>query len=353
MAFLELKALHKRFGDVAAVAGVDLAMERGEFFSLLGPSGCGKSTSLQLIDGFERPDVGQVIIDGQDVTELPANRRGIGIVFQSYALFPHMTVGQNVSFGLEMRRIKGAERHRRVGETLDLVGLGALTGRFPRELSGGQRQRVALARALAIQPALLLLDEPLSALDAKIREEMQMELRGLQRSLGTTTLLVTHDQTEALSMSDRVAVMDQGKLVQVGAPFDTYEFPRDPFVSQFLGKTNLLAGRLIQGSDGTPALELAGRPVAIPPHLVADLPGDAQVQLALRPEKLTFVPSEQGMLQGQVRARLFLGNHWLYQLTSAAGELLVSVENSGCPGPAEGETTGITWSSDAARVLGS
>ena len=250
MSFLRLQGLVKRFGDFLAVDDVDLEVEKGEFVSLLGPSGCGKTTTLQMIAGFEEPTAGRIFIDGKDITGVKASQRGIGIVFQSYALFPHMTVFQNVSFGLEMRKVGEAERKARVMETLELVHLEDFAQRFPRELSGGQQQRVALARALVIKPEVLLLDEPLSALDAKIREDMQIELRGIQRTVGTTTILVTHDQSEALSMSDRVAVMNEGRLVQVDMPYQAYEFPETPFVSGFLGKSNKFSGVVSGQSNG-------------------------------------------------------------------------------------------------------
>src|SRR5229473_874228 len=218
MSFLVLEALTKRFGGHVAVDGLSLGVDKGEFVALLGPSGCGKTTTLQMIAGFVEPDSGSITLDGQDLIRVKPNRRGLGIVFQSYALFPHMTAAENVAFGLEMRRIDRTGRERRVGEMLELVGLGAFADRFPRHLSGGQQQRVALARALVIRPRILLLDEPLSNLDAKLREDMQIELRHLLRTLGATTILVTHDQAEAMALSDRIGVMNAGRIEQVGTP---------------------------------------------------------------------------------------------------------------------------------------
>jgi putative spermidine/putrescine transport system ATP-binding protein len=305
VAFLELENLTKRFGQQTAVDGLWLGVEKGEIVSLLGPSGCGKTTTLQMIAGFVEPTLGAIRLEGRDLLAVKPARRGLGIVFQSYALFPHMTVAQNVSFGLEMQGIAADERTRRVGETLDLVGLAAFAGRFPRQLSGGQQQRVALARALVIRPPILLLDEPLSNLDAKLREEMQIELRQIQRTVGTTTLLVTHDQAEAMALSDRIVVMNHGRAEQIGPPHEAYERPATPFVANFLGRTNLVDGK------------------------------------AVRPEKISFATA--GLL-GRVRTRIFQGNHWLYQVETARGLLTVIRQNSGEAMPQEGADVHLTWS---------
>jgi putative spermidine/putrescine transport system ATP-binding protein len=308
MAFLTLDRLTKRFGTHAAVDGLSLGVEKGEFVSLLGPSGCGKTTTLQLIAGFVEPTSGGITLEGRDLLAVKPARRGLGIVFQSYALFPHMTVAENVGFGLEMQGVAAAERVRRVGETLELVGLGAFTGRFPRQMSGGQQQRVALARALVIKPQILLLDEPLSNLDAKLREEMQIELRQIQRSLGTTTILVTHDQAEAMALSDRLVVMNHGRAEQIGAPHEAYERPATPFVASFLGKTNLVNGATV------------------------------------RPEKIAF--AAEG-LAGTVRTRIFQGSHWLYQIETAGGLVTVIRQNTGEPVPAEGDVVHLAWAAAA------
>ena len=304
MAFLVLEGLSKRFGSHAAVDGLSLSVEKGEFISLLGPSGCGKTTTLQMIAGFVEPSGGAIRLEGRDLLAVRPAKRGLGIVFQSYALFPHMTVAENVGFGLEMQGVAAAERTRRVGETLDLVGLGAFAGRYPRQMSGGQQQRVALARALVIRPQILLLDEPLSNLDAKLREEMQIELRQIQRSLGTTTILVTHDQAEAMALSDRLVVMNKGRAEQVGPPHEAYERPATPFVASFLGRTNLLGGA------------------------------------SIRPEKIAFAASG---LAGRVRTRIFQGNHWLYQVETPDGLVTVIRQNTGEPVPAEGEAVHLAW----------
>src|SRR5689334_17661450 len=257
-----------------------------------------------MIAGFVEPSGGAIMLEGRDLLAVKPARRGLGIVFQSYALFPHMTVSENVSFGLEMQGVAAAERTRRVGETLDLVGLGQFAGRFPRQLSGGQQQRVALARALVIRPQILLLDEPLSNLDAKLREEMQIELRQIQRTVGTTTILVTHDQGEAMALSDRIVVMNKGHAEQIGPPHEAYERPATPFVASFLGRTNLVDGK------------------------------------AVRPEKISF--AETG-LSGTVRTRIFQGNHWLYQVQTERGLITVIRQNSGEAMPQEGADVHLIW----------
>jgi len=244
---LRLAGLEKRYGATIAVAGIDLEVREGEFMTLLGPSGCGKTTTLGLIAGFFPPTAGEILLGGRPVAGLPPFKRDIGVVFQDYALFPHMTAGENVAFGLRMRNLEATETSKRVREALELVQLGALAERRPLELSGGQRQRVALARALVIRPAVLLLDEPLSNLDLKLREEMRVEIAGLQRRLGITTVFVTHDQGEALVMSDRIAVMNAGRIEQVGTPAEIYERPASRFVAEFIGRMNFFTdgGRLI------------------------------------------------------------------------------------------------------------
>jgi putative spermidine/putrescine transport system ATP-binding protein len=241
-AALRLAGIEKRYGATVAVAGVDLEVRDGEFLTLLGPSGCGKTTTLGLIAGFFAPSAGEIFLSGRPVAGLPPFKRDIGVVFQDYALFPHMTAGENVAFGLRMRGVPRGEMDQRVNEALELVQLRGLAHRRPLELSGGQRQRVALARALVIRPAVLLLDEPLSNLDLKLREEMRVEIAGLQRRLGITTVFVTHDQGEALVMSDRIAVMNAGRIEQLGSPADVYERPATGFVAQFIGRMNFLRG---------------------------------------------------------------------------------------------------------------
>ena len=241
-AHLRLDGLTKRYGDALAVASLDLAVPKGELVALLGPSGCGKTTTLRMVAGLITPSAGRIVVGGNDITAMPPYRRDMGLVFQSYALFPHMTVAKNVAFGLEMRNVPQSEISARVKEALAMVRLEALAERKPRELSGGQQQRVALARALVIRPSILLLDEPLSNLDAKLRDEMRNEIRDIQQSLGITAVFVTHDQVEALSMCDKVVVMKGGKLEQIGTPVEVYEHPASPFVASFVGRTNRLDG---------------------------------------------------------------------------------------------------------------
>jgi putative spermidine/putrescine transport system ATP-binding protein len=348
MSFLRLENLAKRFGDFVAVDDISLSVEKGEFVSLLGPSGCGKTTTLQLIAGFLEPSAGKIFIDGEDFTRVKPNQRGLGIVFQTYALFPHMTVAGNVSFGLEMRKVPKAERLRRVEEVLELVHLEPFAHRFPRELSGGQRQRVALARALVIKPPLLLLDEPLSNLDAKLREGMQLELRDIQQTVGTTTILVTHDQAEALSMSDRVVVMNKGRMVQVDSPYDAYESPRTIFVSDFVGKSNLLSGTVTRRTNGTVQVRVGEAELEL--NSARANPTDS-IRVSIRPEKLQFTNVGEGRLNGRIHTRLFLGNHWLYQVDTPAGRLLVTRQNTGIENPREGGDIGLTWDPGAIREL--
>jgi putative spermidine/putrescine transport system ATP-binding protein len=336
MAHLELDRVSKQFGAQTVVDDFSLAVGKGEFVSFLGPSGCGKTTTLQMIAGFLDPSRGAIRLEGRDLTAVQPAKRGLGIVFQSYALFPHMTAAENVAFGLEMRRVPRAERDERVRATLAMVGLAGYEDRYPRRMSGGQQQRVALARALVIRPSVLLLDEPLSNLDAKLREEMQIELRQIQRNLGTTTILVTHDQNEAMSLSDRIVVMSQGRIEQIGTPQETYERPASAFVSQFLGKTNDFAatidrtatpGRLIAGSWSAPAPAGLAGPVIV----------------SIRPERIGF--GDAG-LAAKIVTRIFQGNHWLFQCESECGSVIVIRQNDGQPQPAEGEAVWLAWRSE-------
>ncbi len=349
MAFLNLENLSKRFGDFLAVDGLNLEIQQGEFISLLGPSGCGKTTTLQMIAGLHEPTTGRIKLDGRDITHVAPNKRGLGIVFQSYALFPHMTVFGNVSFGLEMRGIAPGDRKERVLRSLAQVKLSEMADRYPRELSGGQRQRVALARALVIEPPILLLDEPLSNLDAKLREEMQLELRLLQQTIGVTTILVTHDQSEALSMSDRVVVMNEGRSVQIDSPFHMYEAPVDAFVSDFVGKTNLLEGVVIDSPGSATIIEIAGtRFEAMPMNLTAGTP----VHVSLRPEKLTITEVDGAdALKGRIVATVFHGDRWLYKMSTPMGDLIVTEANTGTEPRNRGDEVGIRWTAASIRVL--
>ncbi|MFU2049956.1 ABC transporter ATP-binding protein [Bordetella hinzii] len=347
MAFLRLEHVSKNYGDLCVVADMNLEVEQGEFLSLLGPSGCGKTTTLQMIAGFAEVTRGRITLDGRDITHAKPNTRGLGIVFQSYALFPHMTVNDNVAFGLTMRRLARDERERRTREALALVKLDKYGERYPRELSGGQRQRVALARALVIRPPVLLLDEPLSNLDAQLREEMQFELRGIQRQIGTTTIMVTHDQAEALSISDRVVVMQEGRVTQIDAPYRMYEHPRTDFISRFVGKTNMVAARVARAGEradiqaGPLTLQVDGRGLRA---------GD-DLQLSLRPEKLLPVAPGQGRVDGRVVTRYFLGSQWQYELDTPLGRLIMLTPNDGRVPHADGQTVGLDWADGTPRLL--
>jgi putative spermidine/putrescine transport system ATP-binding protein len=337
MSFLVLDRLTKHYGATAAVDQLSLTVEKGEFISLLGPSGCGKTTTLQMIAGFVEPSAGTITLDGIDLLATRPAKRGLGIVFQSYALFPHMSAAENVAFGLEMQGVARAERERRVTEALALVGLAALAERYPRSMSGGQQQRVALARALVIRPRMLLLDEPLSNLDAKLREEMQVELRQIQRNVGITTVLVTHDQAEAMALSDRIVIMNKGRAEQIAKPDCAYERPASAFVASFLGKTNVLAGTIADGM-----LSIGERSWPAPAGLD---PG--AVTVTLRPEKIGFAGDG---LAGTVRTRLFLGSQWLFQIYSSAGSVLVVRQNEGDAMPGEGDAVALAWRAEDMRV---
>lgn len=343
MSFLELKGLSKRYGDAVAVAACDLSVAKGEFVCLLGPSGCGKTTTLQMVAGFVQPTEGRILLNGADITDTKPNKRGLGIVFQSYALFPHMTVAENVAFGMEMQRVPAGERHKRVAALLELVQLGPMANRYPRELSGGQRQRVALARALAIQPPVLLLDEPMGALDAKLREEMQIELRALQHSVGVTTIMVTHDQAEAMTLADRVVLMNKGRIEQIGRPFDMYERPNGRFSSTFLGKANVFEG--VRTQPGT-SVEVMGC------HLpINDVGCVGALEYIVRPEKIELVPDTHALVKGRVSARVFLGNYWLFEVETPLGKIQVTHANTGLPMAAEGDNVGLCWAPENAHLV--
>ncbi|MFT0867951.1 ABC transporter ATP-binding protein [Pseudomonas sp. CAM1A] len=303
MSFVSVHKLQKSYAGSPVFENIDCQIERGEFVTLLGPSGCGKSTLLRCIAGLTPVDSGRILLDGQDIVPLSPQKRGIGMVFQSYALFPNMTVEQNVAFGLRMQKVKADESQARVREVLDLVELGSFAGRYPHQLSGGQCQRVALARSLVTRPRLLLLDEPLSALDARIRKHLREQIRAIQRELGLTTIFVTHDQEEALTMSDRIVLMNQGRIVQSGDAETLYTAPVDLFAAGFIGNYNLL--------DADSASRLLQRPVA--------------ARLAIRPESITL--SLNGELDGEIRSHSLLGNVIRYRVQVRGVELVVDVLN--------------------------
>lgn len=304
MAFLSLSNISKVFGSTAAVEDFNLDVDKGEFVSFLGPSGCGKTTTLRMIAGFEMPTTGSITLDGEDITYKSPNQRNVGMVFQSYALFPNLTIGQNIGFGLQVRKVPEAEIKKKVDEMLSLVHLESHINKYPYQLSGGQQQRIALTRALAINPRVLLLDEPLSALDAKIRVELRLEIRRIQQAMGITTIYVTHDQEEALLISDRVVVMSQGLMEQVGTPANIYNFPSSEFVAQFVGQLNMLPVTQVDLHKNT--CVLAGQTVKFehtPDRKISDTP-----RLAIRPEELQIGTGEgRNALKGKVESVLFLG----------------------------------------------
>jgi putative spermidine/putrescine transport system ATP-binding protein len=346
MARLDIDRLVKRYGDFFAVKDVSLSVADGEFLVLLGPSGCGKTTTLRMVAGFIEPTAGEVKLGGSNVTVLPPWKRNAGMVFQSYALFPHLTVAQNVAFGLEMRKLPKAEVDKRVEEALALVRLAGFGARLPRQLSGGQQQRVALARALAIRPDVLLLDEPLSNLDAKLRQEVRVEIRELQKQLGLTTVMVTHDQEEALTMADRLVVMNEGTVHQVGTQRDLYERPADRFVAGFVGRTTFLAGTVANGrfrTDG--GLDLA---------IVDAAAGKAA--LSLRPERLEIGPDPlaglDNDLPGTVEFVSYLGAQIdIHVRLSSADRLVVQIANRGSFAPEVGQQVHVGWQASAGQVF--
>ncbi len=347
---LQLRSLRKRFAGNQALDGVDVTLAEGELVSLLGPSGCGKTTALRCVAGFLQPDEGQIVIGGDDITRLAPNRRDIGMVFQAYSLFPNMSAAQNVEFGLKVRRKSREDRSARVAELLEIVGLGHAAGRYPHELSGGMQQRVALARALAIEPRVLLLDEPLSALDALVRVQLREEIRRVQTQLGITTLYVTHDQEEALSVSDRVAVMRLGKIEQIGPPSEIYGAPATRFVAEFIGTMN----RLESTVAGPGSLEIGG--VRVPVHAAGDRPAGKSVLLLVRPESLELAPMNghvpEGSLAGSVTAHTFLGPVTRVRVAADAGpELVATVSSAHALDFAVGQRVTASFAAESARVL--
>jgi putative spermidine/putrescine transport system ATP-binding protein len=323
MSYLQLQNLHRDFGTVKALNGIDISLGEGEFLSLLGPSGCGKTTALRLVAGFDRPDDGRIVVDGKDITGIPPNKRDMGMVFQAYSLFPNMTARQNVDFGLKIRGRDKGDRTKRVDDLLELVGLGHAADRFPHQLSGGMQQRVALARALAIEPRVLLLDEPLSALDAKVRVQLREESRRIQLELGITTLYVTHDQEEALAISDHVAVMFAGVIEQMGTPAEMYTAPATPFVAEFIGTMNRLEATIVDSGNGE--IDLAGTRLHI--DAARGRPNGERVLLLVRPEALEVAARTNGAgpnaFLGEVLQQTCLGSVTRVKV-SADGTTLVT-----------------------------
>jgi ABC-type Fe3+/spermidine/putrescine transport system ATPase subunit len=344
---LELHKLRKRFGAVTAVDGVSLEVRSGEFFSLLGPSGCGKTTILRTVAGILQPDEGTVRLEGRDVTRLPVHARNMTLVFQSYALFPHLTVFENVAFGLRMRKTPEAEVRRRVDEALDLVRLGGFQTRYPAQVSGGQQQRVALARSLVVHPALLLLDEPLSNLDARLREEMRTEIRMIQRKVGITTILVTHDIHEAFALSDRLAVLNAGRIEQLGTPLEIYQQPRTRFVAEFAGQSNHFEARVLAAEHGRARVR-TGHGIDLWVGLRGTAPAmNAALLVMLRPERVRLgAASGANCFPATVSEVTFLGGMTAYRLAVGKGEVFAHVTNTGARSYAVGEALTVAWDDD-------
>jgi putative spermidine/putrescine transport system ATP-binding protein len=350
---LETIGIAKDYGDTVALQPTDLTVQAGEFLTLLGPSGSGKTTLLQMISGLVAPTAGRIEIDGRDVTHVEPGKRGIGMVFQSYALFPHMSVWDNVAYGLRMRRKSREELRRAVDDALTMVRMSDYAKRYPKELSGGQQQRIALARCFAYRPSVILLDEPLGALDKKLREHMQSEIRRLHKELGATFVYVTHDQDEALTLSDRICLMNQARVEQVGTPVDLYDRPATRFAAGFIGHSNLLEGALDheRGPSGEPILLTAGGRVPLPQGgaAVAGSPG-AKHCLLLRPEAPRLVEPKRGFLDGTISDIVFFGSDTRVQLTLSDGSHL-SVRCERSLSPCIGDTVGLVWDPHRTTLL--
>jgi spermidine/putrescine transport system ATP-binding protein len=347
---VRLERLTKRFDDVVAVDDVSLEIGRGHFFALLGPSGCGKTTTLRMIGGFEDPTAGRIYLGDRDVGRLPSYKRDVNTVFQSYALFPHLSIFENVAFGLRRRGIKGEDLRRRTFEALELVGLMGLELRRPRQLSGGQQQRVALARALVNRPRVLLLDEPLGALDLKLRKQMQLELKRIQHEVGITFIHVTHDQEEAMTMADQIVVMNHGRIEQLGAPSELYEHPATAFVAGFLGVSNLLAGRV----TGPSSVRLdGGTDVEVPAEVLVGRSGS--IRIGIRPEKIRLGESERNRLAGAISESAYIGVSTEYIVHTSAGAVSIYVQNErpGASTLAPGEHLTFSWSPESTFVVDS
>ncbi len=348
MSDLTLRALRKTYGQTVAVESLDLDVQDGEKVAFLGPSGCGKTTTLRMVAGFVAPTAGSISVQGRDITELPPNRRDMGMVFQSYALFPHMTVRANVAFGLKARHVAKEEIPPRIAAALQLVGLAGLEERYPRELSGGQQQRVALARVLALRPKLLLFDEPLSNLDAKLRVQMRHEIRRLQKEVGITSLFVTHDQEEAMTIADRIVVMNGGRIEQAGAPAEIYDAPQTRFVADFIGTANLIPGRV----SNNRFVSARGLDLDLPRGPVPN--GGGEIVLSIRPEKVDILPvGHADALSARVERATKLGSLIEYLVTLPSGDSLVVQKQNRAENEqhAPGDHVGLLWRSQDARLL--
>jgi spermidine/putrescine ABC transporter ATP-binding subunit len=355
MAEVVLEQVRKRYGDVVAVHGVDLRVAPGEFVTLLGPSGCGKTTCLRMVAGFVEPDRGRVLIGGADVTRTPPYRRNAGMVFQSYALFPHKTVAANVAFGMKMRGVSRSETEARTREALRLVKLDQMADRYPGQLSGGQKQRVALARAVVIRPEVLLLDEPLGALDLKLREELQVEIKRVQATLGITTIFVTHDQGEALGMSNRVAVMREGRIVQIDAPNVLYAQPNSEYVANFVGRTNLIDVVVVERhNDGSYVVAAwNGRERSFRVNGTSQTAFDVgeRCLLAARPEHFEVGSHQDNVLRAKVLDVIYRGSTWNVELADERGRSFSAVLGAGRGLPGKGEEVAMTWPASCCYLL--
>lgn len=350
---VQFKNVNKFYGSLAAVDNLDLAIVPGQFVTLLGPSGCGKSTTLRMLGGFENPSSGEIYVDGHPVTHLPPNKRNVNIVFQDYALFPHLTVARNVAFGLELKGMERRAIHERVSELLSLVSLEDYADRMPAQLSGGQRQRVALMRALAPDPDVLLLDEPLSALDAKLRQQMQIELKSIQQTSGKTFVFVTHDQEEALTMSDVIVVMNRGRVEQIGRPDELYARPRNRFVANFIGQSNFLDGNVVSVSGDVANVNWLGNMVHAAINGTNPRPG-LGVTVALRPEALYCLPAKDERrlsLKAMIRQRIFKGAHTSLTVTLENGTNLVVQLDPVALSHIEGDEVWVGWREQDAVLL--
>jgi spermidine/putrescine transport system ATP-binding protein len=353
-----VESVSKRFGHVAAVDDVTLSIAEGEFFSMLGPSGCGKTTTLRMIAGFETPDEGRIVLQGKDVTRTAPNRRPVNMVFQQYALFPHMSIYDNIAFGLKAKRVPREEHRARIQQLLDVVALGGYEKRKPKQLSGGQQQRVALARALVNRPAALLLDEPLGALDVKLRKQMQLELKRIQSELGTTFVYVTHDQEEALAMSDRIAVMNAGKVEQIGSPREIYEHPDTAFVADFIGSLNALDLRVEELVGGYAMMRVGGRD-RIVAHVDSGARTGDTIRIAIRPERIQIgaldgtADDGGSRVEGTIAEIIYLGSSTQFHVDTAVGRVIsTQLADETLRGLEPGSRVALTWDAEHASLLG-